>query len=681
MVSPQKWLGNDSRALHVASRLTIALLAVALLASGFYRQGLLPIPDQYLALAVMAPLEVLFLGLAWPCLPRRDWRSWVLGLFVAADLLALAQFASLEFSLLGLAIKVAGAGLYLLGWQAAGDRQALEWIRTTLLAGLAVPVLGAYLILAGLWKFPGAIEGQRLSSTLQYPNTFAAVALLTALAAAVPPRATAGLGWRHPMVYASLLVLVFPNSRGVWLVLPLVLLGLGISLWRQAPHVPVVLAAHAVVAFAVGIPLMAVKPPWTRTQWQTVFLGLALSCTLVPLLEWVLRRRPALKWATLLAGTAAVAAAAAWQRAAMGPVVGRFAKLPADGGTMDRIVHLLDGLKASIHLPLGAGYLGWQVVYQQFQSYRYTINILHSHPVEVLVSSGWLGLLALLGLWGGLGYSYWQWARRPESAANLTGHGLFWGLVALGLHSFGDVDLNFVSLLWLVFAGWGLFHRLGAGERASMAVRPTPGWRWALAAAGLLLGGVGTFGYLGNTAYRQSLAPAREVPEVALPLAEKAVALVPWSGDHRLQRGAVKFISASKTADPRRAEELLRTAAEDVQVGLTLSRGRPEGHNLLGRIYALLGELDQAGREFERAAALAPWHLPLWEDALEFRVNAARALRSVSLAEAQKQKEAAAELLRQLEAQKQRVPAWVPVSFDPRTARLRALIKQMESLP
>lgn len=665
------------------TRLPTYLLVIisVLLGIGFYYRALIAVHEQYLALALVLPGAALLLGLAWPRLPRADWRTWALWISVGADLLALLTFANLEYALLGLGIKLAGVGLYLLAWHAGAGPQAVNRLSGALLAGMAVSLAAAYLILAGSLDFPAGMEGRRLSSTLQYPNTFGAVALAMALVAAVPAGARVGLTWRHPVVYLALLATVLPNSRGVWLVLPVVLLGLVLSLWRQAPHVPLVFAGHTLVALAAGVPLLQVQPPWGLAQWRIVLLGAAVSCTVIPLVEWGLRRRPALKWAVLVLGGALGLGAGVLFSSRLAGIVGRFLTIARDGGALARVQHLLDALVASWRVPLGAGYLGWQSIYQSHQSYGYTINILHSHPAEVLVSSGWLGLLALLALWAGLGYSYFKWLRRPESSASLTGHGLFWGLAALGLHGAGDVDFNYILLYWIAFAGWGLFHRLSA-HAAPAPRRPVATTRYVVWGVGVVLGVMALLGYFANVAYRQSVALGQNAPEAALPLATRAAAMVSWSGEHWLQMAALWLTRAQQVGDAREVEAQLRQADQFVSRSMALHPTRPEAYNLRGRIYALGGELDKAAAAFEKAVALAPWRLVYWEDALEFRVESARVLGPVSPPQAQKQKQAAVDLLRRLDEQKQREPANTPAQFrfNHRTPRIQALIKQLQAL-
>jgi hypothetical protein len=119
-----------------------------------------------------------------------------------------------------------------------------------------------------------------------------------------------------------------------------------------------------------------------------------------------------------------------------------------------RLHYNLDALKLiSANWLTGLGGGGWKAMYQSVQDYSYIANFVHNHYFQVFVENGILGFLSFCAMAiisvAGCIISLLRSGSTTEKAYTA---GLLCALVSLVVHSAGDFDLSFISLLLLLFA-------------------------------------------------------------------------------------------------------------------------------------------------------------------------------------------------------------------------------------
>jgi len=147
---------------------------------------------------------------------------------------------------------------------------------------------------------------------------------------------------------------------------------------------------------------------------------------------------------------------------------------------LERMTFYRDALKLSADYPmLGAGGGGWSALYEQYQNNPYSSRQAHSYFFQTLVEVGWIGLLLLLALIGGifLYYLHHYWRERMEQPRHFVFFILAFAILA---HSLIDFDMSFVYIGALVFFALGV---LGAVYRDKiriprLSVLNKPRWRF-----------------------------------------------------------------------------------------------------------------------------------------------------------------------------------------------------------
>ncbi len=122
---------------------------------------------------------------------------------------------------------------------------------------------------------------------------------------------------------------------------------------------------------------------------------------------------------------------------------------------LERLTFYKDGLELSKDYPLlGGGGGAWQALYEQYQNNPYSSRQAHSFFVQVLVESGWLGLLTMVALIGFIYVLYFRaYIRFPE----LRGSHFVFFIMSLSLlvHSAIDFDMSYLYISALVFISLG----------------------------------------------------------------------------------------------------------------------------------------------------------------------------------------------------------------------------------
>ncbi len=354
---------------------------------------------------------------------------------------------------------------------------------------LALIGLGAAV---GWVKYPSAVEGHRISSTLQYYNSLAAY-LTAGLVFVAALRVGDDLPvWRRLyfslIAYCALVATIFTYSRGGWLVLPLVILALFLLVpasRRQAlvltSLAPVFGALVTAVLFEPGF-----KANNSGLMLNGLLVGAAVAIALDRAADWVLKRtagRERLVWA-VIAGLAVVTLAIASVNMPAG-VIQRITQINfMDMSVQERLTFYRDAFKIIKDNPiLGIGGAGWASIFMSYQSYGYYSTQVHSWLMQVWLEGGTLALGALLMAVGSFAAMYFRLRKLLAPADGLLLTGAAVGSGTIFLHSLIDFNLSLAGLTLFLTALIALARsfeveselRAAKTSRGSVAAPPGPG--------------------------------------------------------------------------------------------------------------------------------------------------------------------------------------------------------------
>lgn len=495
-------------------------------------------------------------------------------------------------------------------------------------AGMYVAVLGVAAV-AGQFKYPDAIVGDRIASVFQYPNTLAAyLGACVVLALSLWQGATtrAGRWLAAAPAYLCLFVLVFTYSRGGWLVFALVAAivplvqpaGLRLSAFLRLSLLLAVLAPAALLfARAGGDP--------TRT-WAAFLAGVPLVLAADELVLLLLRLPRALRVAVAAVppGLVVTTLAALLLRPQLLPaaLVTRVEAIRLDEySAWSRIQWSRDALRMIADRPvLGAGGGAWQALYQGYQSWSYYSTQAHNHFFQLWLETGTVGFLIWLGLWAAFLATCIRVHRQtgaPGERALVGGVAL--AAITIGLHSLIDFNLAMLSVsltLWTLFGMARAMERVQVGDftpasqprrrrRESPALVP----RIAVLAVGLLVAaGIGSLwlGYWYGQKGARAMNEGRR--EEAARHFEQALRFDPFTASFYFDRATL--LQRLQPGDPAAMER----AGRLMERGLRLSPYDANLHAMYGGFLLQRGEFEHGMAEIERAAELHPFAAARWEN-------------------------------------------------------------------
>ena len=162
------------------------------------------------------------------------------------------------------------------------------------------------------------------------------------------------------------------------------------------------------------------------------------------------------------------------------------------------------------HPLFGYGGGAWEASYKSFQSYDYNSTQVHSSWIQILVETGLFGFLSFCGIWLMLilyGFSLWK---KGNDEQKLLVSAIVVSAMALGGHAFIDFDFSISSVMLFLFALFGLMRSLYQIDTQSvgrfLTPKQTAKWRFPVLALVLILT-LGTT-YIGY-AYKQALSEAK----------------------------------------------------------------------------------------------------------------------------------------------------------------------------
>lgn len=391
------------------------------------------------------------------------------------------------------------AALFITTLYAARTRLTGKLIEGGLMASSAIIVFIGLLNLFGQTYLRDALwlahDGYRLTSVFQYSNSYAGY-LIAVFFACLYYAANSTRTWTRIAAAAMLapvwISFMMTYSRGAIVVIPVILLVIlpFLKLARQ-----VALIVYAAVSVLVSMLVLgkiaansssiaglvqptADKAPSPISLFSSLPMQnwglLLLAMAVISLLAWLyeakchalvdskLRSLSEKKWSFLLLPAFAIVLGALIGGLLLGsPAIrGLLPQQLADRiasinfqqhSVLERLTFYKDGLRLSSDYPLfGAGGGAWQALYEQYQNNPYTSRQAHSFYVQVLVETGWIGLLAILAFFA---YVFYRYIRSYINNPDKRGSHFVFFIVSFSLlvHSAIDFDMSYVYIGALLF--------------------------------------------------------------------------------------------------------------------------------------------------------------------------------------------------------------------------------------
>ncbi|MFS0555799.1 O-antigen ligase family protein [Brevibacillus sp. 179-C9.3 HS] len=298
-----------------------------------------------------------------------------------------------------------------------------------------------------------------------------------------------------------------------------------------------------------------------------------------------------------------------------------------------------DAFKISSEAPLlGVGGEGWNILYPKYQELPYLNNEIHNGYLEVLLSTGWLGLIIFLLVFAFLIYQVvLRIGKEKEQEEQILTIAVLPALAMIFMHGFIDFDFSYGTVWFVVF--WLLAMGVPAyALRVNNIVMLVPGAIGvrvilSLVAVIVLVFGVYSFRfYLAENALPKA---DRQISiDEAQQMLERAVSLNPYQLDYQFNLAnvyAAKYKNEGK-------EEWKTKAIERLQAAEALEPNSSKAMYSVGNGYLALNDWEKGIQYFEMAMEHDPFNVQLIESTM--RVEAQLAAQFALL----KEKETAAML-------------------------------------
>jgi len=502
---------SDKKISSVGFSHTLAFwgLAVLLFFSHYFKALYFP-PQQERAFIFAA--VIFWFAWLWKW-SRRD------NIFLAnpLDLFALLFPAAYLFSAFraanyGLAVdEVVKATLYfLIYWSASrlvrNEKDIVTILQVIYLSAAGVALAGLAAATDMIYITRGFLDG-RIYSVLQYPNTLASLLAAVTLIGLYLWRKAGAVGTGSPLagtkfkcinqyLYAAANFLLFAvfigtKSQGGFLVF-LVAITLFFIVIPKGDRAPVFIHFVTFCLFSsltMWRFLTAVADGKTGLAWLWIFLGLVFVLAAQWLYNyyegrglprWFFTYKKVVLAAFLLLAVACFVGTGIYAGGHSDIVKTGIEKIHSRSA-IERMYFYHDALKMFRERPiLGWGGGGWDEAYRAYQSYFYNSDKIHGYYFQVMVETGVIGLLTLLGIWA----SFLKLTHRLYHGAKTNDAGKFLvsvvtvPAVSLGLHAAIDFDLSLSSLalvLWTMFglaSGAGIYSGAGVEDKKSKKYVP-----------------------------------------------------------------------------------------------------------------------------------------------------------------------------------------------------------------
>lgn len=284
----------------------------------------------------------------------------------------------------------------------------------------------------------------------------------------------------------------------------------------------------------------------------------------------------------------------------------------------ERLIFIEDARLISKDSPLiGFGGEAWVTIYKKYQQLPYISNKAHNGFMEMMIDTGWVGLLTFIGI---LLYFYLQiYKKYKHNQENSLQIAVFISSMAILLHSFLDFNFSY-STIWLTLL-WLLLMGLASKSKKEQERNVNKYFNTIAISLFSLIVAVSLFFcfrlILADTQFTNfKTAKSLVLKEEAL---EKAISYDPYNSMYQINSIELNLNKYQKGKDIQVKERLL-TAIEE------LTELEPNNSlNLLkaGNYAERMGEHDLAIKYFHSGLAVDKYNKQLYEHSIKLKVSKA----------------------------------------------------------
>ncbi|MBE7042749.1 MAG: hypothetical protein E7399_04550 [Ruminococcaceae bacterium] len=588
----------------------LAILFLILTFATFFMKGMFFEGEQFLymgLLGIFSAIVFLLIPSKQPFGNSMDW--FVLGIVIVYGI---TLFTAIYFrnAAMELLKYVSCFLVYLIAKRLLTDKKT--WLLTAVyLGGVIMSFIGLGAA-SGAYFISGAYDSTKnlVMSLFQYHNTSALVLACVFLFGLSLYQKTKKL-WMKLLLCAgnmiALLTVVFSESRGTWLLFPIMLFLYFWFLPKGQRHISVPLLG---TILSVGI-FMRGTGNALASQNTAICIIYMLASVLVAVLlgflfETFLSKIRSCKamgiWVFVVVIILAVLFLLFGKYILPQSIFHRLTTFNFESRTVtERLTFYRDAFSVFKEYPIfGIGGGGWPYIYGAYQSYRYLANSPHSFLLHLMVEAGFLGVLVFLYFIITL-IRYMIKLLKSKSDARIETAPFLVAVISIFLHSMIDIDFSYFTVTTLT---WILLAMLSGFEPSKL---PNVSWlKWLGLIVSILIAVCGVLGKVAWNNYYKTAEFMQTDANQAYKCVSKAVSIDPSNSMYSITKGNIAFHLAAANTDQYK----LKMYADEARNTLEHAyQNNPNDHllvNQLATFYVNISEFEKGCELIDRLLNIQP---------------------------------------------------------------------------
>lgn len=552
---------------------------------------------------------------------------------VLAYLLAVLGAANLRLAI----AETVKVSLYFLAYWlcsnlAYTERRVKQLLQVIYFSGLGVAWAGILTAL-GVIHINDGFLGGRIYSTLQYPNTLAIYLLALSFFGFYFWQVSTGF-WKVMYSfgnYSLILVFLSTNSRGAFLVFPVVVLLFFLTNPKEKRFAFLTHFTITLIAVLIGslkfIPLILAGNTGLASLWLILGMFIALGAQVV--LNYLSSKNITLKYnlktlrivaiITLLLFIAFLLVLIFTQNdlaAKFLPeqLLHRLKSISlSDRNSQERLYWAKEAwnniIKVRPILGLGGG--AWESTYKSFQGYGYSSTQVHNDWIQLWTEVGTIGFALWVGLWLFFLLSSWKNYSREQGEQKLLQAAMTVAALAIGGHAMIDFDLSLSAVTIVLWSLFGLTRALTRSAESDYKILEPKTfvnlkffYLSGVSLAVLLAIILSSSLLIGNSFARQAVAAVQENnPDQALDRFAKAAVFDPFQASFDIDMARIYLSKGEKNKAIALGERAVKKDRFNWQIYANLTE-----------IYWQNGEIRKAVEAMETARDKARWAEAVYEN-------------------------------------------------------------------
>ena len=546
-----------------------------------------------------------------------DWL--VVGLLISYIIAYFGAFSQ-ELAVAGIVKHLLYFNVFWLASRLAIDYKSnFSLINVMIFSATGVALAGLFTAMGWIHIDAGFIHN-RIYSTLQYPNTLAGYLLtVSILALALWQNSNRNFRYIYIMlIYLMMVVFFGTNSRGAFLLVPVVLVLTLANPWMknkiEACLLWFIIITTSLIASTGFINNVAGDSVGIALLW--VFLGMGAVAVgqfgLDKIREKELIKSSWPQGKILLVGLVIIFVIGifSWQTILPDHIAERFVAVSLyEASSGARIFWSVEAITiANNEGPLfGLGGGAWQASFRYFQSYYYSSTQVHNDFAQILMEVGYIGLIFFVGLWFVMFYLGYRNLRviDDDKLKNIQ-WAVMVAAICLGLRGLMDFDFQLSAVTIVLFVLFGM--TVGIYRQHY----PYKTWLKGATIPVLIVSAIfiiaqlilpATLAVAHNNASRGSGEVRAGNIGAAIHHFERAAAYNPFSSLYRIH-----------LADLHLRQGELEKAEEYIMAAIARDRYNRDAHGLAARIYFNMGDMTRAVEFQELTRDRHRWSQVAWND-------------------------------------------------------------------